>query len=233
MSILPTSSRLPTLSTSMTLIRRISGSKYFVKRPPPRPKMPKVRSPHDERLPLPSSGAREPHPPNLVDHIPNTSSVSLEGSSLRLHYAPPASAPSFTTGQVPALLKWLGGESVRLTGEEAAPVRSRIKESQGQWSGEWSDGVVGRIAKLRADGKSLSQICKMWVLYGPLAFNSLFADDCRMGIPPEHRMKITYHAELPASQRQSKDDKLAAQQSTWSYKKKLARAIRSRRREFW
>ena len=149
-------------SCSRPLLRHLSGAHRYPKGPQPKPRLQKTRSPHFPKLPLPSSGASQPHPPHLTDYVPSTSSVPLKNSSLRLHHSPPSSAPSYTTGNVPDLLSWLGGKSPRLSGEESAPALRASKPSesmQGIVDG-WSDEVRTEMARLRGRGMSRKNVAK-------------------------------------------------------------------------
>lgn len=157
----------PTLTSSLTFIRtkKTDGSARYVKRRTPDPKLQKPIDIHDPLIPTNFAGARHPHPKELAEHIPTTTSVPLEDSPYKLHHSPPASAPNYTFGNVPLLLQWLGGDSIRLTGEERAPlVRSKkVNENIPETfvgGKEWSEKIKERVKRLRLKGISRTRIAK-------------------------------------------------------------------------
>lgn len=163
MSLFASSSRLlPRSPIIIGSIRHVSGSHRYVKGGKPKPALaPLLRSPHNPKLPLPSSGASQPHPRDLSPaYSPTTSSVPLDSGGLVLHHSPPPSAPSHTTGLVPPLLRWLGGESVRLSGEEEAPLLRARREGNGDVVGGWSEEIRGRMREMRARGMSRMEIAR-------------------------------------------------------------------------
>ena len=146
-------------------IRHVSGSHRYVKGKPKPAKTPILRSPHFPKLPLPSSGASQPHPQDLSPiYTPTTTSVPLDTGGLVLHHSPPPSAPSHTIGLVPPLLRWLGGESVSLSGEEGAPLLHERREAMGDVVGTWSDKMITHMRKMRTKGKSRLEIVRRWVV---------------------------------------------------------------------
>lgn len=76
---------------------------------------------------------------------------------MTFHHSPPPTAPSYTTGRKPDLLRWIGGEGVQLTGEEAAPLR---RQPRAHAEFKWSDEVVAQMKEMRAAGKSRNAIAK-------------------------------------------------------------------------
>ncbi|CAD6573949.1 MAG: hypothetical protein TREMPRED_000971 [Tremellales sp. Tagirdzhanova-0007] len=163
MSFIASTSRIsPQLQLSrLGSIRCVSGSHRYVKGKPRAAKTPLLRSPHHPKLPLPSSGASQPHPPDLSpSYTPTTSAVQLDTAGLILHHSPPASAPTFTTGLVPPLLRWLGGESVKLTGEEEAPLLRERREAKGDVVGGWNDELISEMREMRAKGMSRTDIAR-------------------------------------------------------------------------
>lgn len=161
------------LSSSLTFIRtkKTSRGSHFPKQPLVRsykPRIPKSRSPHDPRTPNPNAGASQPHPLEYQPFIPKTTSVALEESHLRLHHSPPASAPSYTTGVVPTLLQWLGGNPTQLTGEEQARRKYQRKEKLEMQEGmtpprEWTEETKAQITAWRQEGMSQGLITKRYV----------------------------------------------------------------------
>lgn len=120
------------------------------------PRVPVLKSPHAVHVPRPTEGTSTPHPTNLGGSSAQAPASSSLGGSLTFHHAPPPSAPSYTSGTTPDLLRWVGGEGVRLTGEEAAPLRRARKAHEG--TVEWGTETVERMQALRAQGKSRKEI---------------------------------------------------------------------------
>ena len=179
MSLFASSSRVTLASLpSPTAIftRSVSGAHRYVKRAPDKPKLPKIRSPYalDPR----TIHSYDPDDPTSLlgpDHegtpqenqrklrlSPPSTSTLLQDSSLRLHHSPPASAPSYTTGNVPDLISWVGGNSVKLSGEEQAPIARKAKPYVGDLSRELEQDVplVEEIKRLRSIGLSRMKIVK-------------------------------------------------------------------------
>ena len=85
---------------------------------------------------------------------PTHPSTKLEDTGLEFHHAPPASAPTYTTGMVPDVLKWVqGSKGVRQSDQAGAPLvrRRRIEVGQVQHELGLSQGVVEEIRKLRME----------------------------------------------------------------------------------
>jgi hypothetical protein len=153
------SSALQNISTFQ--VRHVHGKPRYPKRTRMVPWTSLTRDPHKPRLPLPSSGPSQPRPRDLVpesEYVSTTSSVPLGDTQFTLHHTPPASAPSYTTGAKPDMLRWLGGESVRLTGEENAPLLREAKEPVAHLAKTWDQGVLDQIRHLRSDGLSRTKI---------------------------------------------------------------------------
>ncbi|OCF38146.1 hypothetical protein I316_00370 [Kwoniella heveanensis BCC8398] len=212
----------PTLaSSSRTILPRLAitsiGSTRGVLHRARPARIPKLLSPHAPKEPLPTSGTSHPVDPKKHGApTPLTSAVSLEDSGLTFHHSPPPTMPSYTNGAVPTLLRWIGGENVALTGEEGAPVSRKNKERK-SYTGEleWTEDVVQRMQQLRAEGKSRSEIGKS------------------LNLPADQYRLIARVAPQTAVQAASKLTELEEQKSTWGYRKKLSRAVRSKRKEFW
>ena len=122
------------------------------------PLKPMLSDPYRPKPRLPTSGPSKSHPPHLVspEDMPLAPrSVSLDGTGLTLNHAPPPSAPTYSSGVVPDLLKWVKGLPVHLTGEEAAPRRREPREKDGP---SWDEEVVRRIAEMRGEGVSRKRI---------------------------------------------------------------------------
>ncbi|KAI9633943.1 uncharacterized protein MKK02DRAFT_38614 [Dioszegia hungarica] len=178
------------------------------------PRTPILPSPHQPKIRSPTPGTSTPQAhPDSSHPIPPISSSSLADSGLTFHHAPPPSAPSYTTGAVPPFLQWIGGQSVHLTGEEAAP---RRKERRGDGKEpKWDQGVKADIIDMRQRGMSRKEIAKS------------------LSLPAHHEQRISRVAPLSPMQQTEKDEALEEQKSTWGFNKRLARAKRDKRRELW
>ncbi|KAL7418336.1 hypothetical protein Q5752_006794 [Cryptotrichosporon argae] len=178
------------------------------------PRVPSLSSPHHPRAPLPTSGTSQPEPPHLVPSAtPATSSAALDGTSLTIHHSPPPSEPSYTTGVKPDFLRWVEGGQVRLTGQEAAPVkRGRRAEGEGL---EWSDEVVGRMREMRAQGMSRKRIAET------------------LSIPTSQQHLIAREAPLSKAQAAAHVAGIEQEKAAWGPRKRLNREIREKRKEFW
>jgi hypothetical protein len=128
------------------------------------PRVPIISGPHVEHAPRKTEGTNTARPQALATEsdIPASSfttpsSSKLEGD-LTFHHAPPPTAPSYTTGAKPALLRWIDGEGVAVTGEEHAPLR-RAELPRGVGL-PFSEEQVGQITQLRAAGRSRGEILK-------------------------------------------------------------------------
>lgn len=86
--------------------------------------------------------------------------MELEGG-LTFHHSPPPTAPSYTTGVVPPLLRWVAGQEVSLTGEEGA--KRRRESKVGETAPSWSEEVVQQMQEMRKLGRSRKQIGDAWV----------------------------------------------------------------------
>lgn len=120
-------------------------------RPARRPHYPSPLTPLSVK---PTAGTSRPQPHNKTPPTPPSSTLQdapVEG--LTFHYAPPPSAPSYTTGVVPDILKWTRGASdVRASGQAGAPYSKRKPAEGGRevvtmLSGE----VVAEIQRLRVE----------------------------------------------------------------------------------
>ncbi|WVQ84335.1 hypothetical protein IAT38_006487 [Cryptococcus sp. DSM 104549] len=177
------------------------------------PRLPVLNSPHNPKLPLPTSGTSHPVPPNLGTPTPTTSSSPLPDSGLTFHHSPPASSPSYKTGAVPDLLKWLGGESLKLSGEEGAqPMQERTF-----YGGrvEWSEEVVEKMKEMRLAGKSRQEI------------------GVALNIPREQYRLIQRVA--PRSKEAVAEERAeeAEAKLRWGYNKRLVHATRQKRKTYW
>jgi hypothetical protein len=121
------------------------------------PRVPPLRNPHEPAAPRATEGASTAHPAHLGGAGPASTSSSTIGDGLTLHHSPPPTAPSYTTGVVPELLRWTSGQQVRLTGEEGAPLRKpRASAPKPQF--EWTQDVKNKIMEMRAVGRTRSEV---------------------------------------------------------------------------
>ncbi|EIW72265.1 hypothetical protein M231_04949 [Tremella mesenterica] len=176
-------------------------------------RLPHLPSPHTPKLPLPTSGTSKPHI-NPTDSVSRTRSVPLVGTPLTLHHSPPPSAPTYTTGSVPSLLRWIGGESVRLTGQEGAP-RRRERKYEGSDALDWSAEMKDKMMKMRGVGFSRKEIGQS------------------LGIQKDQWYLISRVAPLTTEQSKNKRSEMEEQETSWGFRKRLHRAKRARRREYW
>lgn len=104
----PTSTVLACPSSRRTVVHHA--------RPPRRPTQPT----HLTHLTVkPTAGTSRPNPAAQPSLAP---SVTLPDSGLEFHHAPPPSAPSYATGNVPDVIKWLSGaDGVRIDAQSDAP----------------------------------------------------------------------------------------------------------------
>ncbi|WRT70332.1 uncharacterized protein IL334_007330 [Kwoniella shivajii] len=209
----------PTLASSsrailsLPSISTIGSTRGVLHRARP-PRITVLQSPHTPKLPKPTSGTSHPVDPKIHGQpTSSTSSTVLEDSGLTFHHSPPPSLPSYTNGGVPPFLQWLGGKSIRLTGEESAPTLNERIVYGGEL--EWTEEMVSRMKALRVEGKSRNEIGKALQLPGD-----------------QYRLIPRVAPQTPV-QAASRITELEEQKSTWGYKKKVARAIRQKRKEFW
>ncbi|ORY26714.1 hypothetical protein BCR39DRAFT_540559 [Naematelia encephala] len=221
MASLASSSRLGLTSSPFTPLGSLrlkhGGNLRWQKNRPKPPRIPKLYSPHTPKPILPSSGTSQPHPPHLLapdDYVPPTTASPLE-NGMTFHHSPPPSAPSYTTGVVPPMLKWLGGESIRLSGEEAAPLLRHRKEPIAGKIHQWGEETVARMKELRAQGMSTKSVVE------------------QLGLTEEDRVLVARVAPLSKEQQAVKEAELQETKDLWGYRKRLARESRVVRRTYW
>ncbi|WWC71892.1 mitochondrial 54S ribosomal protein mL58 [Kwoniella pini CBS 10737] len=200
---------------SFPIISKIGSTRGVLHRARP-PRIPKLNSPHTPKEPLPTSGTSHPVDPKIHPRqtiASGSSTILLEDTGLTFHHSPPPSAPSYTNGSMPPLLQWLNGKSINLSGEEKAP---KIEERR-TYEGEliWSEEVVGRMQELRAQGKSRKEIGDA------------------LQLPRDQYRLISRVAPQTAVQKASRLTEMEERKSTWGYNKRLARAVREKRKDFW
>ncbi|OXG37320.1 hypothetical protein C359_04686 [Cryptococcus neoformans Bt120] len=204
-------------SSSRTLLARtnipsIGSTRGVLHRARP-PRMPVLPSPHNPKHPLPTSGTSHPVPPNLGTPSVLTTVTALPDSGLTFHHSPPPSAPNYTNGAVPDLFRWTAGESVRLSGEETA-----MALGERRWHGSkvgWSGELVQKMRDLRAQGLSRREIGES------------------LQIPPEQQRLIPRVAPQSREQASAKLEEFTERRAKWGYRKRLAREVRQKRKEFW
>ncbi|WVW86049.1 hypothetical protein I302_108087 [Kwoniella bestiolae CBS 10118] len=178
------------------------------------PRIPVLQSPHTPKTPLPTSGTSHPVDPKIHGQPPSSSSsIVLEDTGLTFHHSPPPSLPSYTNGALPPLLQWVKGKSISLSGEEQAKKMVERRKYEGEL--EWSQELVDRMVQLRAEGKSRKEVGDA------------------LQLPADQYRLISRVAPQTSVQKASKLTELEEQKSTWGYRKKLARAVREKRKEFW
>lgn len=119
-------------------------------RPPRRPR----QATHLEALEVKATaGTSRPNPTSQPKPSINSVSFNHQGVELELHHVPPPTAPDYTSGRVPDVLRWLGGANdVRADaqGVGAPFVRSGGAASAEQVQGLLSNEVVEQMRQLRA-----------------------------------------------------------------------------------
>ncbi|GHJ84857.1 hypothetical protein NliqN6_1259 [Naganishia liquefaciens] len=211
------STRRTATSTAPTLHRTV----LHHARPPRRPHYPSPLTPLTVK---PTAGTSRPQP-SLKDTPPPPAST-LEDSSVRgltFHYAPPPTAPSYTSGAVPDLLRWTrGAGDVRASVQAGAPLKKSRKvreaaegmESLKQLTGD----VVQEIQRLRAEDPS------KWT-------RKALAE--RFSIPASQSHHLARLAPTPKSQRERLEADLQVARNGWTWRKRFARDAREVRKEFW
>jgi hypothetical protein len=157
--------RLATISLS-ELTPRIPYTRGVLHhaRPARKPAFP---SPLDPVQPKPTAGTSTPrtNPSSSSSSSSSTSSSAspasvyqkastrLEDSGLEFHHAPPPSAPTYTTGTIPDVLRWAQGSSdVRRSAQAGAPlVRQKKTVGNGSHDLGLSQEAVQEIARLRLE----------------------------------------------------------------------------------
>lgn len=123
------------------------------------PLMPVLRSPFEARPARPTEGASVPRPSALVGPAQPTSAKAELDSGLTLHYAPPASAPSYALGLPTEFTRWVAGQQVSLSGEEAAPVL-HAAASVRKTAPNWDQATVDKMREMRSKGLSKGEVAK-------------------------------------------------------------------------
>lgn len=121
---------------------------------------PYLASPSNPRPIKPTAGTStlNPHAPPPV-----TTKTVLSDTGLVYDHNPPASAPSYTSGEVPDFLKWVGvagpeaQQSVRLTGEHVARLR---RSRTGRERMKLAPETVQEIVAARAAGLTRSAVAE-------------------------------------------------------------------------
>lgn len=123
-----------TLQTSRSTFTKnpaLTRSVVHHARPARRPHYP---SPLTPLVVKPTAGTSRPQPARKDQSSTTASSTHLTDSTngLTFHYAPPPSAPSYSNGVVPDLLRWVQGAQVRASEQAGAPLlRSKAGASNG------------------------------------------------------------------------------------------------------
>jgi hypothetical protein len=115
-------------------------------RPARRPSFPSPLKPLDVK---PTAGTSRPRPGSPAQTPP---SVALKDTGLTFHHAPPASAPSYNTGVVPDVLKWVQGSgNVRASAQAGAPLVRRKRVDKVEEGLGLSAEVIQEMRGLRLD----------------------------------------------------------------------------------
>ncbi|WWC91597.1 uncharacterized protein L201_006543 [Kwoniella dendrophila CBS 6074] len=205
---------------SIPSISKIGSTRGVLHRARP-PRIPILHSPQEPKKQLPTSGTSHSIDPKInpsLSNISSNSSIELEDSpGLTFHYSPPSSLPNYTNGELPQLLKWLNQkQSIQLTGEEKALNVGKEKILyNNKLDTLWSEEQINKMIELRNQGKSRKEIGDA------------------LQLPKEQHRLISRVAPQTSVQKASKLTELEEQKATWGYRKKLARATREKRKEFW
>lgn len=125
----------------------LSRSVMHHARPPRRPFKPSPLDSTPHSASPQQSGSRTPGT-SRVSHIPSSHSKpasqsvvfnNTQGVDLEFHHVPAPSSPSYNTGLVPPILRWIAGSTTEVRSPQAtAPfVRpNRVSPGSGSWSGE-------------------------------------------------------------------------------------------------
>lgn len=140
------------IASSSSLPHAFSESRRTVvhhARPPRRPR----HATHLEALEVkPTAGTSRPNPKSQPKPSVNSVSFSHDGVELELHHVPPPTAPNYTSGRVPEVLRWLGGANdvpADAQGLAAPFVRKGAAADAGQVEGLSSE-IVEQMRELRA-----------------------------------------------------------------------------------
>ncbi|KAJ9117091.1 hypothetical protein QFC24_006550 [Naganishia onofrii] len=209
-----------TLHTSRTaLIKQPALTRSVVHhaRPARRPHYP---SPLTPLLVKPTAGTSRPQPARKEPTTPPTTTLTDSSNGLTFHYAPPPSAPSYSNGVVPDLLRWVQGAQVRASEQAAAPLVGR--KAGGEEGLEairsLSGDVVAEIQKLR------NQDPTKWT-------RKALAE--RFQIPATQAHLLARLAPAPKSHRAQLAQQEQATGNGWTWRKRVARDAREVRKEFW
>lgn len=204
----------------------------------PEPTTPRPRKPTHRET------ASRPRPHEA--HIP--SRLVLQDTGASLHHIPPPSAPTYTAGMVPDVLRWADGEDdVRASAQAGAPaVRPNAPAVDSAAGWVIKQETVEQIRKLRAEDpvkwtrKALAQkyvsiLASLLQLFLSLSICA----DCdskmlsRFNIPSHMSHQIAWHAPIPKAQQEAMRESLAQRKSKWGFNKAVAREARVIRRSLW
>lgn len=122
---------------------------------------PAFASPLDPVQPKPTAGTSTPRPTaspssstSPAPALTANASTELRDSGLEFHHAPPPSAPTYTTGIIPDVLRWAqGSNDVRRSAQAGAPLvkQKRAGGSEAQHDLGLSQEVIQEISRLRIE----------------------------------------------------------------------------------
>jgi len=121
-------------------------------------RQPVLRSPQTPKERSPTPGTSYPNlNPSSSKTASQVQSSRLQGTNYTLHYSPPPSAPSYTTGVMPPFMQWCQGNSISLSSEKGARLRKERKaEIEGGLG--WDEEMLGKMKQMRAEGLSRRKI---------------------------------------------------------------------------
>ncbi|KAJ9095660.1 hypothetical protein QFC21_005532 [Naganishia friedmannii] len=215
-----------TLQTRTTLINHHPGLTRSVvhhARPARRPHYP---SPLTPLVVKPTAGTSRPQParrePTTPPHTLLADSSGVQ-RGLTFHYAPPPSAPSYSNGVVPDLLRWVQGAQVRASEQAGAPLLLRpgqavVGDKELQVVRSLTADVVAEIQKLRNEDP------RKWT-------RRALAE--RFQIPATATHHLARLAPAPKTHRAQLVQQAQTTRDGWTWRKRVARDAREVRKEFW
>lgn len=146
---------LTTRLTPPTTLPTLTRSVIHHARPARRPQYPSPLTPLTVN---PTAGTSRPQP--LRKEAPQPAASTLQDSGLTFHYAPPPSAPSYSSGAIPDILRWTrGAADVRASAQAGAPLK---RKARGGAEGlkvvaALTEDVVAEIQRMRAENPIMSR----------------------------------------------------------------------------
>ncbi|KAJ9114690.1 hypothetical protein QFC22_005566 [Naganishia vaughanmartiniae] len=235
--------------TTLTNHPTLTRSVVHHARPARRPHYP---SPLTPLVVKPTAGTSRPQPARKEPTTPASTTLTDSAQGLTFHYAPPPSAPSYTNGVVPDLLRWVQGAQVRVSEQAAAPLLGRkvqAKEEALKVIRSLSGDVVAEIQKQRSQDPvkwTRKALAKRYVplppSLNPPQRNPLITDrisppslhdNTSFQIPTDQTHHLARLAPAPKSHRATLAQRDQATRDGWTWRKRVARDAREVRKEFW